>query len=122
MPLRLVVCRVEKGAMTEYQLTQADNGKLIEVRTGNDIAIILKENPTTGYRWDIDEMSNEYIDQKPSHYVQPKDIHVGGGGSITMTFTMKKPGTTRLALKLWRSWSKDSPPSERFAITIRIHD
>src|SRR5260370_24543853 len=54
------------NAMSTITLTQADKGKSITVHTGEEIVIMLPENPTTGYRWAIDR-SEEHTSELQSH-------------------------------------------------------
>ena len=40
--------------MPILKLTQADDNKSFSLHKGDELVIHLEENPTTGYRWEID--------------------------------------------------------------------
>lgn len=108
------------NAMSTITLTQADKGKSITVRIGDEIVIMLPENPTTGYRWAIDQTDeNILVAQTPAFSPTPGGA-IGGGGTRTFTFTAKKPGTVHLQLKLLRAWQGDSSIIDRYDVTIQV--
>jgi inhibitor of cysteine peptidase len=124
--LILVACngisavRSTEETMARLTVTQAENGKVIEVHPGDSIAIQLKENPTTGYTWAVDQGNDALLALQDSHYTQGPGMGVGGGGERNLIFQAQKAGTVPLQLKLWRSWVGDASITERFAITITI--
>lgn len=68
------------AAMAQNAYTEADNGKIITVNSGDIFTIKLNENPTTGYSWNLtlgnglQLVSDQYIAKKV-----PAGI-VGSGG------------------------------------------
>ena len=40
--------------MPETTVTASDNGRAIEVASGDELIIEVSENPTTGFRWALD--------------------------------------------------------------------
>jgi inhibitor of cysteine peptidase len=108
------------NVMSTITLTQADKGKSITVHTGDEIVIMLPENPTTGYRWAIDQTDeNMLIAQTPTFSSTPGGA-IGSGGTRTFTFTAKQPGTAHLQLKLLRAWQGDSSIIDRYDVTIQV--
>src|SRR5207249_4116172 len=42
--------------MVEVMLTEAQNGSSVEAQSGDDLLVELEENPTSGFRWEIDRL------------------------------------------------------------------
>ncbi len=108
--------------MPDLILTQADTGKSFMVHPGDVIAIQLKENPTTGYRWAIDRSDDTILALQSSDFVGPPGTGIGGGGTRTFTFKAQKPGAVHLQLKQWRSWEGDSSIIGRYDVTIQVQN
>ena len=106
--------------MSKTALTQADKGKTIDVHPGTQIVIHIQENPTTGYRWAIDQNNAAVLPLDSSNYATTSGGGAGGGGVRTFTFTAKQPGTVHLQLKLWRSWQGNSSITDRYDVIINV--
>jgi len=50
----------------------------IEVRQGSIIVVRLPENPTTGYRWVIEETDEEILEPESSDFALRPDAGIGG--------------------------------------------
>jgi len=100
-------------------LTSADNGRTVELHVGDQVALRLPENPTTGYRWAIDSSDANLVDVKQGEFAAKSEA-VGGGGEAQWSITAKAPGATSIRLKRWRQWEGDSSVVERYGITLQI--
>jgi inhibitor of cysteine peptidase len=100
-------------------LTAADNGRTVELLVGDEVALRLPENATTGYRWAIDSADANLVDIKEGPYVSTSE-KMGGGGEAQWLIKAKAPGTTSIKLKRWRQWEGESSVVERYEITLRI--
>ena len=107
--------------VSNITLTEVDKGKTIDVHQGTEVLIRLKENPTTGYRWAIDQIDDTVLPLQSSNFSSTPSAGVGAGGTRIFTFTAKQPGTVHLQLKLWREWQGDSSIIERYDVTIQVH-
>jgi inhibitor of cysteine peptidase len=107
---------MEKASTT---LTEADDGRTVTVRAGDTILLRLHENPTTGYRWAFDVLDSALVDAPKGRYQRRTDA-VGAGGDLQWVLTAKAPGSTRVALKLWRQWEGDTSIQKRFGVTVTI--
>jgi inhibitor of cysteine peptidase len=101
-------------------LTEADNGKTVEVHVGDAVALRLHENASTGYRWAFDDLDTKLVSAQEGTYLRRTDA-VGSGGDMQWTVDAKAPGTAPLRLKLWRQWEGDASIQKRFAVTLIIH-
>lgn len=107
--------------MSNSTLTGSDDGRTIEVKTGDEISIRLEENPTTGYRWAVEQMDESILELQNSDYEKRQDSAIGGGGERRLTFRARQAGTTRLLLKNQREWEKDNPLSQ-YSVTVTVAD
>jgi inhibitor of cysteine peptidase len=97
-------------------LSQGDSGSTRVVRIGDEITVVLDENPTTGYRWhpDIDATR---LHLTTDHYQGP-ERPVGAGGSRHLTFAPLQPGPVRLHLVKRRSWEQAAVAD--FDVTLEV--
>ena len=105
--------------MAQITLTEADNGKVVDAHSGDEIVIRLPENPTTGYRWGQDSAGDAKASLSGDTN-QMSGTAAGGGGARVLTFQAKGAGDVPLRLKLWRAWEGDASVTKRFAVTVRI--
>jgi inhibitor of cysteine peptidase len=85
-------------------LSEDDSGGARALRLGDEVTVVLDENPTTGYRWhaDIDTARLQLTDDQYQGAERP----VGAGGTRRMTFALIKAGPARLHLVKRRSWEQ----------------
>jgi inhibitor of cysteine peptidase len=118
------VARVDEDckdrSMSNITLTAADNGGTIEVPQGTEVLIRLEENPTTGYRWAVDQNDDAAPVPQASDFSSTPGGAAGAGGTRTFTFTAEQPGTVHLRFKLWREWEGDSSVIDRFGVDIQV--
>ena len=106
--------------MATITLTRAEHGKSIEAQVGDLITVSLNENPTTGFRWAIDESDDDVVALSSSEYAVTPRSRVGRGGRRVVTFEARKTGTAAIHLKLWRAWEGEESITQRFAVTLRV--
>jgi inhibitor of cysteine peptidase len=97
-------------------LSEDDSGGARGLRLGDEVTVVLDENPTTGYRWhaDIDTARLQLTDDQYQGAERP----VGAGGTRRMTFAPLKAGPARLHLVKRRSW--EQAVAEEFDIALDI--
>ncbi|MFZ0135056.1 MAG: protease inhibitor I42 family protein [Desulfobacterales bacterium] len=101
-------------------VTGADNGRTIEVQTGDRIVVRLDENPTTGYSWALDGDAGESVFLQDSDFTRPENTVPGAGGQRRFTFAARRKGPADLAFKRWRQWEGDKSVVERFGFKVRV--
>lgn len=107
------------GCATSTSLTGSDNGKTIQAHVGDEIAIALDANPTTGYGWSVERIDGKLLILKQSNFAASSNA-IGSGGTQTVTFVAESIGTANLQLKYWRSFAGEKSITRRFAVTIQI--
>jgi inhibitor of cysteine peptidase len=97
-------------------LTQDDSGSSRVVRIGDEITVVLDENPTTGYRWHTD-LDGTRLQLTADHYQGP-GRPIGAGGSRSLTFEPQQLGPTQLHLVKRRSWEQKAVAE--FDVTLDV--
>jgi len=113
--------------MSTVELSQSDNGKLIELQRGQKLSIRLPENPTTGYRWEIDstnvglyETTKAIITLETNSFAPASSSGIGSGGERTFVFQAANVGTTQLQLKIWQPWEGEDSIINRYNLTVKV--
>ena len=106
----------------EFKLTEADNGKKLEVHPGDVIRISLESNITTGYSWEnADKVDSDVLALDTDDYVSdpnPEELD-GVGGRDVIVYRALKPGEAKIDLVYLQSWA----PSEfdtKFSVTVEV--
>ncbi len=106
--------------MAAKDLTQADNGKTVLARSGDQLVLRLDENPTTGYLWVLEGDVGPVLEVLDAQYVQTAAAGIGGGGQRVWTLKAKNTGSVGLLMKLRRAWEGDKSIVKRFEVTIQV--
>ena len=98
-------------------LTEADNERTVELRVGESVRLTLPENATTGYRWAVDRLDRDVVEEAGSE-PHPSGGAIGSAGNVTFDFTAKKAGRGEVALKYWRHFEGEGSVVKRFRIRL----
>ena len=98
-------------------LRESDSGKTIELGSGQLFRWSLSENPTTGYRWEV--QTNSGLAQNADHYAAAGS-GIGGGGVRTFDFVASQPGTFELVLVCKRSWERSSDGERTVRLRVAV--
>ena len=108
----------------KFNLTEADNGKNIEVHIGDIIRITLESNITTGYSWEnADKVDKDILALDTNDYVSdpnPEEMD-GVGGNTVIVYRALKPGKAKIDLVYSQSW-EPSEFDQRFSVTVEVSD
>ncbi|MBP8980941.1 MAG: protease inhibitor I42 family protein [Syntrophobacterales bacterium] len=103
------------------ELTEKDNGAVLKLQPGDQVAVRLSGNPTTGYTWELAAISVNILEPGlEPEYVRDSDL-IGAGGRYTFRFTARSRGYTRIILAYRRTWEKEAPPVKTFEITVDVN-
>lgn len=100
-------------------LTEADDGRTIDLHVGDAVQVTLPENATTGYRWEIDQLDAAIVATEGSKSNYPGGA-VGAAGKVSFAFKAEKAGNGEVALKYWRRFEGDSSIVRRFRINLSV--
>lgn len=98
-------------------LTEADNGRTVDLRVGDSIRLSLSENATTGYRWAIERLDRDVVEEIGSQ-PHPSRGAIGASSNVTFDFMTKKAGSGEVALKYWRHFEGDGSIVKRFRLRL----
>jgi inhibitor of cysteine peptidase len=107
------------------KLTDADNGKAITVKVGDDIQVILTGNPTTGYSWTatLSDKDKAVLQQQGDPVYAQGNANpsvVGAGGAFTFTFKAAAKGQVVLKFDYARPWETGVAPIQTYTATITV--
>jgi inhibitor of cysteine peptidase len=107
----------------EVQLSDPDNGAVVNLTRGGKLIIALASNPSTGFSWYLGERAEpglELVDGP--RYVPPGSTQpvLGAPGTEVFTFNATEVGTAQIVLEYRRSFEPDLPPSKTFRVTAEV--
>jgi predicted secreted protein/putative hemolysin len=100
--------------------TEADNGKSADITQNTRFAVVLAENPTTGYTWNA--TLSPGLELQSTDYQQndsPSGM-VGVGGSRTWVLIAKDLGDQKFSAIYGRSWEPVSGNETAYSVTIGV--
>jgi inhibitor of cysteine peptidase len=106
--------------VAEYIFGEKNNGALVQVQRDAKIAVELKENPTTGYRWMISRIDEVMLVPEGDEFLPPDQKSPGAGGRRRFFFRAKSAGSTALTLINKRAWQSDEQAVGSFKLALRI--
>ena len=118
--LILASCIAAADGMPLLKLDDDNNNQIVELQVGQKADLVLDENPTTGYRWEIASMDKAVLKQAEEPEFKPDSEAIGAGGEKTFHFKAVAPGRTTLKLIYHRSWETSVPPVKTFEATIIV--
>jgi inhibitor of cysteine peptidase len=95
----------------------------VQLKSGQNLILILPSNPTTGYRWAIqDSAAGVLRSLSPEVYSNPEDAGlVGSAGQSTWRFQATAAGNGRLHLTYQQPWAPEVAPVETFDCSIAVN-
>jgi inhibitor of cysteine peptidase len=96
-------------------LSERDSGRTLEVSLATVITVQLRENPSTGYRWQVETVNG--LEQIGDRFIPP-GAGIGAAGLREFQFRAGRVGTHALRVKHWRDWA--GSVTGRFEATIQV--
>ncbi|WP_339501920.1 protease inhibitor I42 family protein [Pseudomonas silesiensis] len=95
----------------------------VQLHSGQNLIVILPSNPTTGYRWAIQDSAGGVLRSLgPEVYRNPEDAGVvGAAGVSTWRFQTFATGTGRLRLTSQQPWAPEVLPVDSFDCAISVN-
>lgn len=93
----------------------------VQLQRGQTLIVSLPSNPTTGYRWNVQEVSEAQLKSLgPEVFSSPEKGMIGGDGLSTWRYQAGEPGQGRLYLTYQRPWEADGEPAGLFDCRIEV--
>ena len=102
------------------------NGKEVEINVGDLLTVSLESNPTTGFRWELAEISDttvlELVENKyeAGSGAKQNPPVAGAGGKEIWTFKALEEGTTKLTMEYSRPWKGGEKAVNTFVLTVAV--
>ena len=95
----------------------------IQLHVGQNLMLSLPSNPTTGYRWAIQDSAGGVLRSLgPEVYTSNDDGQLlGSGGHSTWRFEAFAAGTGRLRLTSQQPWEPEAEPAQTFDCPITVN-
>ena len=99
----------------------SSSGKRVEVFVGSSFTVTLDSNATTGYSWELKEISNPAVLEKTDNkYEAPTSGLMGAGGKEVWTFKVLKAGTSTLTMEYSQPWAGGQKGANSFNVTVMV--
>lgn len=101
-----------------YSFSEEDDGKTVNVSSGDFVKISLPENPSTGFRWivtttgPVSLIRNQYASSNPDSMI------AGAGGTRTWTYMVKGNGISEFHGIYKQSWMPTTGEEKTFDLTF----
>ena len=99
--------------------TEADNGKTENVTQNSQFAVVLAENPSTGFTWNA-TLSQGLELQSDYHRDDASAGRPGAGGTHTWVMIAKVSGDQKFSAIYKRSWEPVTGNETAYSVNIRV--
>lgn len=90
--------------MAELILSAAHDGTTVSAAVGDVLVLVLGENPTTGYRWQLAVPAGLRVDRDDYAAASSSVGASGGGGQRSLRLVIERAGLHAVQALLCRAW------------------
>lgn len=116
-------------------VTAADDGRLLNLRQGDKLRVVLADIAGTGYSWEIEHNDPKLLapeEQRSEQEPQPTPQRagapngqpvpgvVGGPMRVSFQFRVVGKGKGELRLRHWRTWEGPGSIDRRFKLALQV--
>jgi inhibitor of cysteine peptidase len=105
------------GRIEMLEIDRSHDGRTVGVAIGELFRVLLPENPSTGYRWELQSAPDPILCLEEDSFARSSTAP-GASGLRSWRFRAIRAGVVRLGLALKRSWQPRA--IETFTIDIRV--
>ena len=111
---------VNETVETGQVVTEADNGTSISLKNGEDFTLQLRENPSTGYSWQLNlseglTILNDYYTQDEA----PEDM-AGVPGTHSWIIEAASEGSQQVSGIYKQPWENTTGTEDNFTLTVEV--
>ena len=111
----------KKAAPPTVTVTDQDNGKDIDLTTGDTLIVKLKSNPSTGYKWTVAGDPSPLRLAKSTYVKNTQSSKAAGAPGVqVLRFNAEGSGVTNLTLVYRRSWEYNVAPAKSFSLRANV--
>ena len=121
--ISLCLCSCSSGPVS---VDASYTGKEVQIAAGDSLTVTLDSNPTTGFEWELVEISDqtvlELVESKyePGEKAKQEPPVPGAGGQEIWSFKALKKGETTLSMGYSRPWEGGEKAAETFVLTVVV--
>lgn len=103
-----VLCTLLTACAQTLTVTERDDGRTLSVARGTKVAVVLPENPSTGYSWEFFFFPHNQtaLADAAAKYAAPDTDLLGVPGTKEFSFTAAKTGVVTVTGYYYRPWEK----------------
>jgi len=105
------------------RITVSEPGGQVTLTVGQELAMQLQGNVTTGYVWELVAPVPDVltvIDPGTYRASNGSEPRVGAGGTASFVFRAARPGKGVLELVYRRPWERDAPPARMVRVDVDV--
>ncbi len=99
--------------------TDQDDGASVSLAPGDSFEVRLRENPTTGYQWDLAEWDRAILEMTRDEFRPAGVLQRGAGGEHVWEFVARTLGTLSLVLTYRRPGGSEVP-ANTFSLRVSV--
>jgi inhibitor of cysteine peptidase len=101
-------------------LTEADNGRVVELDAGAIIHLQLGWQPGTGYEWQVGELDRGVV-MPLARDTSAQSPAPGGEEELHIFLRAERPGSTPLVLRYVRPWEEEKTSARTMRVQITVN-
>jgi predicted secreted protein len=105
---------------TAVVLRKQDNGKEVQIKSGQVFQIQLEGMGGTGYWWYVQPPDVRHVELISEKTKSQFEGRVGGAVLGLWTFRAKAPGTAEIKMDYYRTWEGVERAAERFRLKVTV--
>ena len=122
LPLSLALLAACASAPKQNITVDNQSACPLQLKSGQNLTLTLPSNPTTGYRWAIQDSAGGVLrGLGPEVYSSTESGVIGGGGQSAWRFQAFAAGQGRLRLTSQQPWEPEAEPVEVFDCAITVN-
>ncbi len=106
--------------MNQLVLGEADNNRELDVAVGTSVTIRLPENPSTGFRWQLNEGAADGLELVANEFEPSTALMPGAGGLRVFRFVARSAGPAQLELSYAQPWDRVASPERIFRVRLLV--
>lgn len=120
----MALCAAPNKTSCTKIITGDDNGKTIKIKKGESFCLRLKENPSTGYSWQLSLskglslFNTEYY--PPDSSKSSQRLTVGASGLHSWKIKAIAKGSQQVKVIYRRSWEKETGREQTFKVNVKV--
>jgi len=120
LTLLAIVCHPQTVFAATKVITDADKGGEVHLKTGDQLELRLRANPSTGYMWYLQAKSTPLLKLTGQSQTEATEPGVGRPVFQIFKFEPRRSGDGVLLMHYVRSWEAPSPDEEQFQVHVLV--